>query len=97
MTTTIVLKKPTVIEESLKISKSGATSEIIENSDSAFINFQGTETGNASYNLSTLQGSGALSGPKDTGGWQFAGMIKIQIKDSGGNIVDRWIPHYTTG
>lgn len=69
----------------------------IEHDSNAFIQFKGTEVSDASKNLSTMQGGGSLQAPKDTNGWVFQGMIKIEIKDSNGNIVERWIPHYTTG
>jgi hypothetical protein len=66
----------------------------IEHTTNPFIYFKGTEDVDASKNLSTLQGTGGLQGPKVTSGWTYAGMIKIQVKDSGNNVVDRWMPHY---
>lgn len=69
----------------------------IEEDDAALIYFKGTETADTTKNLSTLNGSGTVSGPKDTGGWVFSGMIKIQIKDASENIVERWVPSYIIG
>jgi hypothetical protein len=71
--------------------------QIIENTSGSFIYFKGTETTNATSNLSTLNGAGALSGPKDTGGWVFSGMIKVTIKNNVGTEVEKWVPSYIPG
>jgi hypothetical protein len=61
---------------------------VVEHADNAFINFIGTN------NISTTQGAGAQNGPQNTDtvtdGWDYYGMIKIQI-----NGTDYWTPCHT--
>lgn len=71
--------------------------ESIIESSRPLIDFIGTETADQTSNLSTLNGSGSLQAPKDSGGWTFAGMIKIRVKNSSNNLVEKWIPSYVPG
>lgn len=61
--------------------------------DKAFIDFQGTTAIGQSNSISTAQGDGAVDGPKKTGcssGWDFEGMVMVEIN---GSVM--WIPYYS--
>ena len=61
--------------------------------DEPFIRYEGTSIGDASANISTRNGNGAVEGPKAFGGnpgWQFEGMTRQSV-----NGVDFWVPYYS--
>ncbi len=61
--------------------------------DQPFIDFQGTSAADQANNISTVNGDGAVDGPKNksaSAGWTFAGMLRQEINGTVG-----WIPYYT--
>lgn len=61
--------------------------------DQAFIHFQGTSAADQTKSISTVNGDGVVTGPKDyssTAGWAFGGMAKMKL-----NGADVWVPYYT--
>ena len=61
--------------------------------DQEFIDFIGTSAADQTKSISTVNGDGAVTGPKDyssTAGWAFEGMVRVAI-----NGTDRWIPYYS--
>jgi len=83
---TAIETSSTLATEALKITQN--------DTDEPFIQYAGTITGDATANISTLNGDGIVEGPKAYGGlsagWQFEGMIRINV-----NNVDRWVPYYS--
>jgi hypothetical protein len=64
-----------------------------DDQDFEFLEFLGTEAADQTKNISTVNGDGAVDGPKlfsASAGWQFVGMIKIAV-----NGADFWMPYYT--
>lgn len=60
--------------------------------DEAFLNYIGTSAADQTKSISTVNGDGVVTGPKDyasTAGWAFVGMVKIQV-----NGVAFWVPYY---
>jgi len=61
--------------------------------DEEFIRFDGTSAADQTKSISTVNGDGAVTGPKDfsaSAGWAFEGMVRINI-----NGTDRWMPYYS--
>lgn len=61
--------------------------------DDTFIDFTGTSAVDQTKSISTANGDGAVDGPKlysTQAGWQFIGMIKIDVNGS-----PFWIPYYS--
>jgi hypothetical protein len=62
--------------------------------DQAFIDYVGTSAANTTKNICTMNGGGALSGPRLNNGtdpgFAYAGMIKIEI-----NGTSYWMPYYS--
>jgi len=61
--------------------------------DEEFIRFDGTSAADQTNSISTVNGDGAVTGPKDfsaSAGWAFEGMVRINI-----NGTDRWMPYYS--
>lgn len=67
--------------------------ELEQNDDNEpFIEFDGTSAADQTKSISTVNGDGAVTGPKNfssTAGWEFVGMVRISIN---GN--DYWMPYY---
>lgn len=60
--------------------------------DESFINFVGTSAADQTKSISTINGDGAVTGPKNfssSAGWEYVGMVKIDINGS-----PFWIPYY---
>jgi hypothetical protein len=60
--------------------------------DETFIDFVGTSAADQTKSISTVNGDGAVTGPKDfaaSAGWAFVGMIKIDV-----NGAPFWVPYY---
>lgn len=60
--------------------------------DEAFVNFEGGTAADYSTNFATNNGSGAVSAPQvanSDNGWTFAGMVRMEI-----NGATKWIPYY---
>jgi hypothetical protein len=65
----------------------------VANPREPFVNYVGTETANYSNNLSSVNGDGVVTGPKNKSaspGWTFAKMVLVSV-----NGVDYWMPVYT--
>jgi len=63
-----------------------------DDSDEPFIEFDGTSAADQTKSISTANGDGTVTGPKNfssTAGWEFVGMVRISIN---GN--DFWMPYY---
>lgn len=61
-------------------------------SDEPFIEFDGTSAADQTKSISTVNGNGTVTGPKNfggTAGWEFVGMVRVSIN---GN--DFWMPYY---
>jgi len=62
--------------------------------DQAFIDYEGTSAANTTKNICTMNGGGALSGPRLNNGtdpgFAYAGMIKIEI-----NGTSYWMPYFS--
>jgi hypothetical protein len=64
-----------------------------DDNDEPFIKFDGTSAADQTKNISTVNGDGAVEGPKNfsaSAGWAFEGMIRIDV-----NGTDYWIPYYS--
>jgi len=60
--------------------------------DETFIDFIGTSAADQTKSISTVNGDGAVTGPKNFSaapGWEYVGMIKIDV-----NGAPFWIPYY---
>ena len=60
--------------------------------DETFIDFVGTSAADQTKSISTVNGDGAVTGPKNFSaapGWEYVGMIKIDV-----NGAPFWIPYY---
>jgi hypothetical protein len=60
--------------------------------DEAIVHYIGTSAADQTKSISTVNGDGVVTGPKDfaaSAGWAFVGMIKIAV-----NGVDYWMPYY---
>jgi len=60
--------------------------------DDAFINFVGTSAADQTKSISTVNGDGDVTGPKNYSaqdGWTFVGMVKIEVNGSA-----YWSPYY---
>jgi hypothetical protein len=60
--------------------------------DETFINFVGTSAADQTKSISTINGDGAVTGPKNfsaSAGWEYVGMVKIDINGSA-----YWMPYY---
>ena len=60
--------------------------------DDEFIHYEGTSAADQTKTISTINGDGVVTGPKDfstTAGWTFVGMFRISI-----NGTTRWMPYY---
>jgi len=82
---TAIETSSTLATEALKITQN--------DTDEPFIQYAGTITGDATANISIMNGDGIVEGPKAFGsvpGWQFEGMIRINV-----NNIDRWVPYYS--
>jgi hypothetical protein len=66
-----------------------------QDQDETFIDYIGTSAADQTKSISTVNGAGAVDGPKNTAvaeaGWTFVGMVKIDI-----NGAAYWMPYYTT-
>ena len=65
-----------------------------DDADKPFLKFAGATAGDLSANISTLDGDGAVVGPKgkdQQGGWAFAKMLFVQIDNESTGY---WIPAY---
>ena len=63
-----------------------------DDSDEPFIEFDGTSAADQTKSISTVNGNGTVTGPKNfggTAGWEFVGMVRVSIN---GN--DFWMPYY---
>jgi len=61
--------------------------------DEEFIRFDGTSAADQANSISTVNGDGAVTGPKDfsaSAGWAFEGMVRVNI-----NGTDYWMPYYS--
>jgi hypothetical protein len=64
-----------------------------DDDDSPFIEYNGTSAADQTKNISTVNGDGAVDGPKNfsaTAGWTYEGMVRASI-----NGTDRWMPFYS--
>jgi len=62
--------------------------------DEPFINYEGKSAADQANNISTVNGDGAVDGPKNyssSAGWTFVGMVRINV-----NGTDYWTPYYST-
>jgi hypothetical protein len=60
--------------------------------DETFINFVGTSAADQTKSISTINGDGTVTGPKNfsaSAGWEYVGMVKIDINGSA-----YWMPYY---
>ena len=60
--------------------------------DETFIDFVGTSAADQTKSISTVNGDGAVTGPKNFSaapGWEYVGMVKIDV-----NGAPFWIPYY---
>lgn len=68
--------------------------EIDQNDDNEpFIKYSGTSAADQTKNISTVNGDGAVEGPKNfsaSAGWQYEGMIRVDV-----NGTDYWMPYYS--
>lgn len=61
--------------------------------DKSFVNYLGTSAADQTRSISTVNGDGAVEGPKNfasSAGWAFQGMVRIEI-----NSVEYWMPYYS--
>ena len=61
--------------------------------DEEFIRFDGTSAADQTKSISTVNGDGVVTGPKDfaaSAGWAYEGMVRVNI-----NGTDRWMPYYS--
>jgi len=61
--------------------------------DEEFIRFDGTSAADQTKSISTVNGDGAVEGPKNfsaSAGWAFEGMVRVNI-----NGTDYWMPYYS--
>jgi hypothetical protein len=64
-----------------------------DDEDETFINYVGTSAADQAHSISTVNGDGAVDGPKNyssSAGWTFEGMVKIDINGS-----PYWMPYYS--
>jgi hypothetical protein len=63
--------------------------------DETFIDFISTSAADQTKSISTVNGAGVVTGPKDTAvaeaGWTFVGMVRVDV-----NGALFWMPYYTT-
>jgi hypothetical protein len=60
--------------------------------DDVFINFVGTSAADQTKSISTINGDGVVTGPKNfstSPGWEYVGMVKVEINGSA-----YWMPYY---
>jgi len=63
-----------------------------DDTDDTFINFVGTTAADQTKSISTINGDGTVTGPKNfsaSAGWEYVGMVKIEVNGSA-----FWIPYY---
>jgi len=63
-----------------------------DDEDDVFINFVGTSAADQTKSISTVNGDGAVTGPKNfsaSAGWEYVGMVKIEINGS-----PYWMAYY---
>ena len=61
--------------------------------DEEFIRFDGTSAADQTNSISTVNGDGAVEGPKNfsaSAGWAFEGMVRVNV-----NGTDCWVPYYS--
>jgi hypothetical protein len=60
--------------------------------DETFIDFVGTSAADQTKSISTVNGDGAVDGPKNksaSAGWTYVGMVRVDV-----NGVQKWMPYY---
>ena len=60
--------------------------------DDVFINFVGTTAADQTKSISTVNGDGVVTGPKNfaaAAGWEYIGMVKVEV-----NGAPFWMPYY---
>jgi hypothetical protein len=60
--------------------------------DKPFVDFVGTSAADQTKSISTVNGDGVVTGPKDfsgSAGWAFVGMVRIEV-----NGAEFWMPYY---
>ena len=63
-----------------------------DDTDDTFINFVGTTAADQTKSISTVNGDGAVTGPKNfsaSAGWEYVGMVKVEVNDAA-----FWMPYY---
>ena len=61
--------------------------------DEPFIDYYGTSAADQTKSISTVNGDGVVTGPKDfaaAAGWEYVGMVRVAV-----NGVDYWMPYYS--
>jgi hypothetical protein len=63
-----------------------------DDQDESFINYVGTSAADQTKSISTINGDGTVTGPKNfsaSPGWEYVGMVKVDINGSA-----YWMPYY---